>query len=392
MKSSGQKKQSRPNPPDRGDDLGSRNLSNTSSKDITRPATGLKGDNSSGRAGLWERFSNLRTLRVPQQVRSLSGAVSNLGDCGRILLAPGTYHEKVIIRPGTKILIEGDGPEPARLLPAQDDPIIQVMSEAQLMLVHTIVSARTEGITLGEKSSDAPARFLGLLDTKVQDGSWGICGCVKQFHIEGGSFESNGHGLGLLGSGTILDSFIINNKFAAVLTGSSHSFDTQAAWNATEGNIVIKGVNVSNNKEGGIVVSNAQSATIENTYVHKNGYIGIQVRTTKNFLLENVRIVETDLYNNNWGDGLVVVHSTGLVEKSQFSANKRANIIYYGDAKGTIRDNLIIYGVFSISLESLDGLCPLPDIINNYCYGNQENDVCFGMNLCPTPLPELPPL
>lgn len=146
-------------------------------------------------------------------------------------------------------------------------------------------------------------------------------------------------------------------------------------------------------KKGGLAICNVGSATLDHVYVLKNGYIGVQIRNTPKFALTNSNVGETQYLNGGWGDGLVVVKSNGLVKKCQFAANRRANMIYYGKSGGTIDGNLIIYAVFSIDLEAMDGACPDPDILdNNYMYGNTENRVTYGTTLCPSPVPQIPTL
>ncbi len=109
-------------------------------------------------------------------------------------------------------------------------------------------------------------------------------------------------------------------------------------------------------------------------------------------VLTNLRVGETDLWNGDCGDGLVVVDSSGLVEHNQLSANKRANVIYFGNRSGAIGNNLLPYSQFAIDLEEKGGSCPNPDIADNFMYGNAENDVTFGSTLCPVPIPPAPGL
>ena len=113
---------------------------------------------------------------------------------------------------------------------------------------------------------------------------------------------------------------------------------------------------------------------------------------TPQFSLDNLKVGETREWNGAYGDGLVVVHSSGLVKNGQFWSNERANIIYYGKSGGTIEKNKILYAIFAIVLDSKDGYSPSPTITNNTIYGNQQNNVTGGSNLGPSKPPKVPTL
>ncbi|MFO8035745.1 MAG: right-handed parallel beta-helix repeat-containing protein [Anaerolineales bacterium] len=197
----------------------------------------------------------------------------------------------------------------------------------------------------------------------------------------------------MAGTVSLTDTTITANTMGAVLSGTSTPSCAGASYIDNQNNVSIQKVNVSNNKKGGIAICNAASASIVDAYVHQNTVFGVLISSTPGFSLLNVRVGETRAWKGKFGDGLIVTHSSGLVKDSQFSANKRANIIYYGKSGGTLDNNLIIYAMFSIVLDGKDGSSPNPIIKNNnYMYGNRENRVTFGSNLASTPPPKLPTL
>ena len=336
---------------------------------------------------------NARTLHVPGKIESISVAVAELGDHGRVIVAPGTYHENIEIRPGALIIIQAEGPERPELFAAEAErPVIRVAPKARLCLVGVSVYGTRSGIVIGSESMGEAARAVTLFDTHVTDAEYGIYGLVDRLHIEGSRIENNVFGVAVAGSTSVVDTEIIANTIGVVLNGDKTPSCADAAYSDSGKQVFIQNVNISNNANGGVAICNVLSAVIIDTYVHKNAYIGVQIHNTTKFTLDDLRVGETQLWNGRWGDGLSVVHSSGIVMNSQFSANRRANIIYFGNSGGTIDNNKILYAIFAIHLEMKDGSFPSPTIPNsNYLYGNKENRVTSGLSLAPSEPPDVPP-
>jgi hypothetical protein len=331
-------------------------------------------------------------IHVPKDTDSLGKAVNMIGEHGRVILASGDYHENITIPSDSIITIQAADSSYPRLFAANlDQPAIRVAPQSSLLLNGISIHGAKFALVAGSRDNGEPANILTLYRTLVADAEFGIYGIVKRIHMEESVVEHNGYGLAIAGSASIVHTTVANNTFG-LLIGNKIPSCIDATYVDCTNHVLIKSVNVSNNKQGGIAICNVASAVVDNVYVHKNAYIGVQIRNTPIFSLDNLRVGETFLWNGGWGDGLVVVHSSGIVKKSQFSANARANIIYYGKSGGNIDSNIIIYAIFAIDLEEQDGACPSPDITNNYMYGNQENHVTFGTTLCPAPLPQVPSL
>jgi len=338
---------------------------------------------------------NAPTVHVPGEVASISAAVLELGDHGRVVVAPGSYRENIKIRPGTYIIIQAEGPEHPELFAAEPKvPVVHIAPGAELHITGMSVNGTKSGLVAGSEATGEAAHAVTLLDTHVANAKYGIYGSVTKFNIERSIVERNVYGMVVAGSTYVANTVISGNMMNVVLSGGNIPSCAEAAYDASNGaQVSLKQVTIGYGKKGGLAICNVKSATLDSIYVIKNGYIGVQIRNTPMFKLTNSNVRETQYLNGEWGDGLVVVKSNGLVKQCQFSANKRANMIYYGKSGGTIDGNLIIYAVFAIDLEEMDGDCPGPDILGNNCmYGNTENRVTFGGQLCPIPIPPPPSL
>jgi hypothetical protein len=338
---------------------------------------------------------NAPTVHVPGEVASISAAILELGDHGRVVVAPGSYRDNIKIRPGTYIIIQADGPEHPELFAAEPKvPVVHIAPGAELHITGMSVNGTKSGLVAGSEATGEAAHAVTLLDTHVTNAKYGIYGSVTKFNIERSIVERNVYGMVVAGSTYVANTVISGNMMNVVLTGGNIPSCAEAAYDASSGaQVSLKQVTIGYGKKGGLAICNVKSATLDSIYVIKNGYIGVQIRNTPMFKLTHSNVRETQYLNGEWGDGLVVVKSNGLVKQCQFSANKRANMIYYGKSGGTIDGNLIIYAVFAIDLEEMEGACPDPDILgNNYMYGNTENRVTFGSQLCPTPIPPPPSL
>jgi hypothetical protein len=270
--------------------------------------------------------------------------------------------------------------------------VVTVAPGARLCLDGLSLHGGQAGLVAGNADTGDAAGAVTILNTRVADAGYGVYGIVDQFHIERSSIENNIYGLVLAGDASLFNVWIAENEFNMLLSGDSKPSCAAAAWSDTGSKVVVQNVTIMYGKQGGLAICNTVSATVKDVYVWKNGFVGAQIRNVNNFTFDNSRVGETRLWKGGWGDGLQVVHSNGIVKDSQFSANKRANIIYYGKSGGTIDNNLIVYGVFSIALEGLDGSSPNPMITpSNYMYGNKENRVTYGNKLSPTPPPSVPP-
>ena len=336
---------------------------------------------------------NVPTLYVPKDRGSIADAVMELGDHGRVVVAPSTYRENIKILAGRHVIIQAEGPEHPEIFPADHNvPVVTVAPGAKLCLNGLSLHGGQAGLVAGNVDTGDAAGAVTMLDTRVADAGYGVYGIVDQFHIERSSIENNIYGLVLAGDASLFNVWIAENEFNMLLSGGSKPSCAAAAWSDTGSKVVVQNVTIMYGKQGGLAICNTASATVKNVYVWKNGFVGAQIRNVNNFTFDDSRVGETQLWNGGWGDGLQVVHSNGIVKDSQFSANKRANIIYYGKSGGTIDNNLIVYGVFSIALEGLDGSSPNPMITpSNYMYGNKENRVTHGRQLSPTPPLSVPP-
>lgn len=332
------------------------------------------------------------TLRVPSEVESIEAAVAELEDHGRVLVAPGEYLENIAIRPGTHILIQAEAEERPALFPAEHErPVIQVASGASLCLTGMEVHGARAGLVLGSEESGGAAHAVALREALVTNAEYGVYGLAEGLHFEGVSIEGNHYGVVIAGSVWLVDAMITGNVLGVLISGESKPTCADAAYVDNQKIVKIQKVNVSNNKDGGIAICNVSSAVVQDAYVHKNGYVGVQIHNTPQFLLDDLRVGETQLWNGGYGDGLVVVHSSGIVQNGQFSANKRANIIYYGNSAGLIQNNKILYAIIAIYLDGKDGSFPYPTVQNNYMYGNTQNGVTTGLNIPPSKPPKLPP-
>jgi len=338
---------------------------------------------------------NAPAVHVPGEVGSISAAILELGDHGRVVIAPGSYRENIKIRAGTYIILQAEGPEHPELFAAEPKlPVIHIAPGAKLHITGMSVNGTKSGLVAGSEATGEAAQAVTLLDTHVANAKYGIYGSVRKFNIERSIVERNVYGMVVSGSTDVANTVISGNMMNVVLSGGNFPSCAEAAYDASnEAQVSLKQVTIGYGKEGGLAICNVKSAMLDSIYVIKNSCIGVQIRNTPTFELINSNVRETQYWNGEWGDGLVVVKSNGLVKQCQFSANKRANMIYYGKSGGTIDGNLIIYSLFAIDLEGMDGACPWPDILaNNYMYGNTENSVTFGNQLCPTPIPTLPSL
>lgn len=333
-------------------------------------------------------------IHVPEETGSISEAIERIGEHGRVIVASGEYADNIEIKTGAHIILQaGDETEKPRLFAGDPDrPVIYIAKDGKLCLDGIAVHGGKSGLVAGSQEAGEAAHSIKLSGVHVADAEYGIYGLVETIQIEGSSIENNVYGFSLAGSVYLANTTIADNSFGVLISGENKPTCAEAAYNDNSKIVSIQKINVSNNQSGGIAICNVSSATIKDTYVHKNGYIGVQVLNTPQFNFTNLRVGETQLWNGAWGDGLMVVHSSGQVLNSQFSANKRANIIYYGNSGGKIENNLIIYAVFAIVLDGKDGVSPYPDIKNNYLYGNQQNQVTFGQNLNPSPPPSVPDL
>lgn len=333
------------------------------------------------------------TVHVPEELASIAAGVMEMGEHGRVVVAAGEYRENIEIRPGTHIIIQAEDSErPELFADDPESPVIRVAPEARLCLTGLSVHGSRSGLVVGSESTGEVSKAVTLRDTRVADAEYGIYGLVEEFHIEESVVENNDYGMAVAGSASLVNTTFAANITGVVLSGDSTPTCADAAYSDSGNSVLIQKVNVSNNQKGGIAICNVSSASVKDVYVHKNGYVGVQIHKTSKFSLNNLRVGETQLWNGGWGDGLVVEHSSGLVQNSQFSANKRANIFYYGNSGGKIENNLILYAVFSIVLDGKDGYNPSPTINNNYMYGNQKNSVSLGSNLGPVQPPKVPSL
>lgn len=347
----------------------------------------------------WRRFNTYDcpespVMRVPQEEESIASAVEKAGDTGRVVVAAGSYRENIRIPPGARITICAETSQRPKLIPADPElPVIHVSPGAALCLIGMAVHGEKSGVVFGSPTRGEPALAVIILDSYIADAEYGIYGLAEDFRIDSSAVEGNGYGLSVAGTVSLTDTTITANTMGAVLSGTNTPSCAGASYIDNQNNVSIQKVNVSNNKKGGIAICNAASASVVDAYVHKNTAFGVLISSTPGFSLLNVRVGETRAWQGKWGDGLIVVHSSGLLKDSQFSANKRANIIYYGQSGGTLDNNLIIYAVFSIVLDGKDGSSPNPIIKkSNYMYGNRVNRVTFGSNLVPAPLPQIPTL
>jgi hypothetical protein len=333
-------------------------------------------------------------IHVPEEVGSISGAIDKIGEHGRVIVDSNEYADNIEIKPGSHIILQAseNSERPTLFASDPDRPVILISQNARLCLDGFSLHGGRSGLVAGSQELEGAAHSIKLSNVHVADAEYGIYGLVETIQIEDSSIENNVNGLTIAGTAYLSNTTIAGNSFGMLISGENKPTCTEAAYNDNSKNVFIQKVNVSNNQSGGIAICNVSSATIKDTYVHKNGYIGVQVHNTPQFYFTNLRVGETQLLNGAWGDGLAVVHSSGQVLNSQFSANKRANIIYYGNSGGKIENNLIIYAVFAIVLEGKDGVSPNPDIKNNYLFGNQNNQVSFGQNLNPPPSPSVPSL
>ena len=337
---------------------------------------------------------NAPVIYVPREIASINMAILELGDHGRVVVAPGSYRENIKIIPGASIAIQAEGPEHPELFAAEPElPVVHIAPGAKLHMSGISVNGTKAGLVAGSVATGKAAQAIILHDTRVANANYGIYGSVRKFDIKRSVIENNVYGIIVAGSAYVADTVISGNMINVMLSGTKMPSCNDAAYPSSGTVVSIKNVTIMYGKEGGLAICNIASATLDHVYVLKNGYIGVQIRNTPTFKLTNSNVSETQYLNGQWGDGLVVVKSTGLVKKCQLSANKRANMIYYGNSGGTIEGNLIIYAVFAIDLEAMDGACPYPDILaNNYLYGNTENRVTFGTQICPSPVPQVPAL
>jgi len=335
---------------------------------------------------------NAPTLHVPKDRDSIASAVMELGDHGRVVVASSEYRENITILPGRHIIIQAGGPENPEVFPVDHNaPVVYVAPGAKLCLKGLSLHGGRLGLMAGNSETGDAASAVTMLDTRVADARYGVYGIASQFHIERSTIENNIYGLVLAGDASLFNVWIAENELNVLLSGGNKPSCAAAAWSDTGSKVVVQNVTIMYGKQGGLAICNVDSVAVKDVYVWKNGFVGAQLRNVSNFTLDDSSVGETQLWNGVWGDGLQVVHSNGNVTDSQFSANKRANIIYYGKSGGTIDNNLILHGVFAIVLKELDGFSPNPKITpSNYIYGNQVNNVTNG-NIQPSPSPSVPP-
>ena len=89
-------------------------------------------------------------IHVPEDVESIAIAAEMLEEYGRVVVAPGEYHENIFIPPGVHIIIQSEGPENTALFPADGEiPLIQVASGARLCLEGLSIRGASVGLVLG---------------------------------------------------------------------------------------------------------------------------------------------------------------------------------------------------------------------------------------------------
>lgn len=337
-----------------------------------------------------EWFANRETKHVPRDVKSIEAAVTEIGKRGRIIIAAGTYRENINIPTGKRITIQSDGIESPKLFALNPElPVLHVSPKAELSLIGMSVYGTRCGILAGSRRTEEAANRVTLVHTHVADAEYGIYGLAKQFHIEHSIVEHNVYGLAMIGSVSLVNTIVVSNYANVLLSGDGKPPWDAAAYAVTGNKVLIKNVTICDCQKGGLSIWNVADATVKNVYVRKNGYIGVQLNSIKNFTFTDSNVGETHEWNGGWGDGLSVTNSVGLVKNNQFSANKRANIIYWDHSSGKIDSNLSIYAIFALHLEGGSN----PEITaTNYFFGNVENRVTFGKPLEPSPVPEIPTL
>lgn len=329
-------------------------------------------------------------VRVPHDVDSVAAAVARLGPCGRVIVAQGKYQENIVVKSGTQVIIEAEGPERPEFFAAERDrPVVYVEPNADLCLVSTCLHGARSGLVAGSKRSGVGARTVLLRNCLVADAECGIYGRAKCLHVEGSVLRHNGYGMAVAGSTWITCTLIESNGFNALLMSDWQVLScSEAAYRASGTQVVIEHVTVMYGKQGGMAICGVGSATLKNVYVLKNEVTGLWIHNTAKFALSDSHVRETQQVGDGcWGDGLRVENSNGTVRKCWFSANQRVNVLF--DASGgAIEQNMILYGMFAIYLDS--GADPTVD--GNYMFGNTENGVSWGSYLAPSTPPKVPEL
>lgn len=339
----------------------------------------------------WES-ADVPTIHVPEEFDSISAAVLELADYGRVIVAAGEYRDNVVILRGRKISIEAEEGAIPVIAPANPAlPVLHAEPDAELLVVGVSLRGSRVALLLGSLDEIEPARRVVLTNTRVADSEYGIYGAAREFELQRCIVEHNAYGIILGGSSILADSIIQDNGWNVVLSGNNRPGCDEAAYSTNDSQVTIKNVTIWHGHDGGIAICNVAKATVQNVYLWKNSYVGILIYNTPSYTLTASSIGETQLWNGMWGDGLQVIHSTGQIFNNQFSANKRANVIFYGNSGGAIYANMLIYSVFSICLDGAGGYWPSPTILNNYIFGNTEDRICTGSKLPSSPPPAVPP-
>jgi hypothetical protein len=265
-------------------------------------------------------------------------------------------------------------------------PVISVDPGSSLCVEGLVLEGGVAGILLGSPAAGHPAEIVEAYDVVVNDAERGIYGSAREMRLESSRVSNATFGVVVAGTVELVDVVLANNYLGALLTGGLRPICV-AAYEDVADHVVISGLAVSDSSIGGIAVCNAASAIIENVLVHRSAYVGIQIRTTPSFLVNEVTVRETRPWQGNWGDGLAVIESSGEIKSSEFSANARINVLWAGGGSGVFTGNSVHGGAYGVCLLPVGGTWPNPTLYDNAVDGPTCDDL-----LPLTPMPMVPEL
>jgi hypothetical protein len=284
------------------------------------------------------------TLRVPQDHKTIQAAIDAAQEGDRILVAVGTYTERVRMKPGVTLKSAGDDSKGALGLKRAESTIID----------GNVAGAEGAGVTMAEDSSLDGFTVTGV--GQYDDALW------KKHHATQGEEQSHEH-IGAPGTAGIAVTGIA--RCTVVNNIVHHIGYTGIAITGAEGKRVSPRIvrNVAyRNMGGGIGSMKKSAAIIEENVCFENFYAGIGHSDASPLVINNV------CYGNIRAGIGISEGSCPIVRGNKCYQNRRAGIGVRSEKTAPLVEDNDCYENAMAGIGSRDGASPV--VRGNRCHEN----------------------